>query len=68
MKDKKYDIFNIATGEFEEMDVDPNEFFDKMAFSVGGAGSMFQPTINAPKFIELLANPLSPIFNSVPTD
>ena len=31
MKDKKYDIFNMASGEFEEIELDPSEFFDKMA-------------------------------------
>ena len=31
MKDKKYDMFNLITGEFEEVNDDPSEFFDKLA-------------------------------------
>ena len=31
MSRSKYEIFNIATGEFEEMDFSPDDFFDKLA-------------------------------------
>ena len=31
MSDPKYDIYNIRTGKMEELDVDPEEFFDKLA-------------------------------------
>ena len=31
MSRSKYEIFNIATGKFEEMDFSPDQFFDKLA-------------------------------------
>ena len=31
MSRSKYEIFNIATGKFEEMDFSPNDFFDRLA-------------------------------------
>jgi hypothetical protein len=31
MSRSKYEIFNIATGEYEEMDFSPDEFFDRLA-------------------------------------
>ena len=30
-KSSKYEIFNITTGKFEEMDFSPDEFFDTIA-------------------------------------
>ena len=34
MSRSKYEIFNIATGKFEEMDFSPDEFFDELAGSI----------------------------------
>ena len=34
MSRSKYEIYNIATGEFEEMDFSPNEFFDRLASKI----------------------------------
>jgi len=34
MSRSKYEIFNIATGEFEEMDFSPDEFFDELASKI----------------------------------
>ena len=31
MSRSKYEIFNITTGEYEEMDFSPDEFFDRLA-------------------------------------
>ena len=34
MSRSKYEIFNIATGEFEEMDFSPDDFFNELAARV----------------------------------
>ena len=39
MSRSKYEIFNIATGEFEEMDFSPDEFFDELAARVADESS-----------------------------
>jgi len=39
MSRSKYEIFNIATGEFEEMDFSPDEFFDELASRVAEESS-----------------------------
>ena len=31
MSRSKYEIFNITTGKFEEMDFSPDDFFDELA-------------------------------------
>ena len=33
-KSSKYEIFNITTGKFEEMDFSPDEFFDTIASKI----------------------------------
>ena len=33
-KSAKYEVFNISTGEMEEMDFSPDDFFDQLAAKV----------------------------------
>jgi len=33
-KTAKYEVFNISTGEMEEMDFSPDDFFDQLAAKV----------------------------------
>ena len=33
-KTDKYEVFNISTGEMEEMDFSPDDFFDQLAAKV----------------------------------
>ena len=33
-KSSKYEIFNISTGKYEEMDFCPEDFFDQLAASI----------------------------------
>ena len=51
MKDKKYDIFNMGTGEFEEIDLDPKEFFDKMALRLAEDSRKLYDTYKAEREI-----------------
>ena len=39
MSRSKYEIFNIATGKFEEMDFSPDEFFDELATQIASESS-----------------------------
>ena len=39
MSRSKYEIFNISTGEFEEMDFSPDDFFDELAAKVAEESS-----------------------------
>ena len=39
MSRSKYEIFNIATGKFEEMDFSPDEFFDTIASKIAKESS-----------------------------
>ena len=39
MPRSKYEIFNIATGKFEEMDFSPDDFFDQLAARVADQSS-----------------------------
>ena len=38
-KRSKYEIFNISTGKFEEMELSPDEFFDTIASKVAKESS-----------------------------
>jgi len=39
MSRSKYEIFNVSTGEFEEMDFSPEDFFDKLAGKIAEESS-----------------------------
>ena len=39
MSRSKYEIFNIATGEFEDMDFSPDDFFDALASKIAEESS-----------------------------
>ena len=39
MSRSKYEIFNITTGEYEEMDFSPDEFFDELASKIADESS-----------------------------
>jgi len=39
MSRSKYEIFNITTGEFEEMDFSPDDFFDELATKIAEESS-----------------------------
>ena len=39
MSRSKYEIFNITTGKFEEMDFSPDEFFDELATKIADESS-----------------------------
>ena len=39
MSRSKYEIFNISTGEYEEMDFSPDEFFDRLATRIAKESS-----------------------------
>ena len=39
MSRSKYEIFNIATGKYEEMDFSPDEFFDRLASKIAEESS-----------------------------
>ena len=39
MSKSKYEIFNITTGEYEEMDFSPDDFFDELAAKVAEESS-----------------------------
>ena len=39
MSKPKYEILNIATGKFEEMDFSPDDFFDELATRIADESS-----------------------------
>ena len=39
MSRSKYEIFNIATGKFENMDFSPDDFFDELAHRIAEESS-----------------------------
>ena len=39
MSRSKYEIFNISTGQFEEMDFSPDDFFDELATKIAKESS-----------------------------
>jgi hypothetical protein len=39
MSRSKYEIFNISTGKFEQMDFSPDDFFDELATKIAQESS-----------------------------
>jgi len=57
----KETVNTVKASASTEVEESVEKFFDKMAFSIGGAGSMFRPTINAPQFIGQIHSSLSEV-------